>query len=123
MLWAQNLSSHQWKERVILIYADNLSSKMANQQFDALEKEKAKLLDRKIVIYKCIADSCVYYDWKKSPKRFQITKTKQGFSIMLLGLDGNKKYESNKLEDPAVFFNLIDKMPMRRQKFRNKDND
>ncbi|MGC6429924.1 MAG: DUF4174 domain-containing protein [Jejuia sp.] len=123
VLGSQNLSVHQWENRIILISADKSHSEMANQQLIVLEKEKVNLIDRKIVIYKCIVDSCEYYNWNTTVKRFQIHKAKKGFNTTLIGLDGGKKYESKSLEAPSVFFNLIDKMPMRRQELRNKDND
>lgn len=122
-LLAQNLEVHQWENRIILISANQSHSVMADQQFKVLEKEMAQLIDRKIVIYKCVEDSCEYYNWKDPVKHFKINKAKKGFTTRLFGLDGGKKFESNTLEYPSVFFNLIDKMPMRRQELSTKGND
>lgn len=62
----------------------------------------------------------MFYDWKNTPKMFKTDTTKQGFSIVLIGLDGGEKYKSNTVEKPDVFLNLIDTMPMRRQELRNR---
>ena len=52
-----------------------------------------------------------------------VNKRLTGFNVVLLGLDGGEKFNSNNVEKANVFFNLIDKMPMRRQELRNKRND
>ncbi|GAL90474.1 DUF4174 domain-containing protein [Jejuia pallidilutea] len=119
-MWSQNLESHQWKDRILVVNADEKNRERAESQYLLLNKEQQKLIDRKIVLYKCIADTCMFYDWKNTPKMFKTDTTKQGFSIVLIGLDGGEKYKSNTVEKPDVFLNLIDTMPMRRQELRNR---
>ncbi|PQV51400.1 uncharacterized protein DUF4174 [Jejuia pallidilutea] len=119
-MWSQDLESHQWKDRILVVNADEKNRERAESQYLLLNKEQQKLIDRKIVLYKCIADTCMFYDWKNTPKMFKTDTTKQGFSIVLIGLDGGEKYKSNTVEKPDVFLNLIDTMPMRRQELRNR---
>jgi hypothetical protein len=65
----------------------------------------------------------MYYDFKNDKKELLIHEKITGFNVVLIGLDGGKKFNSNTVEEANMFFNLIDKMPMRRQELRNKRND
>lgn len=123
IMWSQNLDSHQWKERVIVIAADDNNSNHAESQFNLLKAEREKLIDRNIVIYKFISKSGVFYDGEQILKTPNNNIKIVGFSFVLFGLDGGEKYKSDKIEKPNVFFDLIDKMPMRRQELRNKANE
>jgi hypothetical protein len=120
-MWSQNLESHRWKHRVIVIHADEKNSKLADLQYEILEKLEEQLTDRKIVIYKCIAGSCLINDWKRDSKIIQSNNKAKGFSVVLVGLDGYQKFESNKVEQASVFFELIDTMPMRRQELKKRN--
>jgi hypothetical protein len=121
VIWSQNLSSHQWKERVIIIRANDSDSELADLQFNMLVTEKEELVDKKLVVYKCISGQCVFYNGRGQKKLFEVDNTDDGFSTVLIGLDGGKKYMSKKVVKPSVFFNLIDQMPMRRQELRDKE--
>ena len=125
VMWSQNLDAHRWKERVIIISADEENSKLAEAQLDIFKAETEKCIDRNIVIYKCVANNCEYYEGRQDSKKVKIKKPEKGFKISLIGLDGGEKFNSNKVEKAAVIFNLIDTMPMRRNeiKRRKKKND
>lgn len=120
VMWSQNLESHRWKNRVIVINVDEKNSELARLQYETLKESAQQLIDRQIVIYKCIAESCVFYNWKQDPKTIQINNPAKGFSVVLIGLDGSQKFNSNKLESANSFFELIDTMPMRRQELKNR---
>ncbi len=123
VMWSQNVKSHQWKNRVVVISADKTNATLAEYQSSILIREKEKLVDRSIVIYKCIDKQCMFYDENQNLKKVQFDKPVKGFSVVLVGLDGGEKFKSNNIEKASVFFDLIDKMPMRRQELRNLDND
>ena len=125
VIWSQNLEPHQWKDRVIVINAAENFRELADSQYELFKVEQQKLLDRKIVLYKCVANTCVFYNWKQKPKKFQIKNSIRDYSCVLIGLDGFQKYKSNKIENVSVFLDLIDTMPMRRQELENrrKKND
>jgi hypothetical protein len=124
-MWSQNLDSHLWNNRVILIMADEANAKLAEYQFNVLKAEKNKLKDRKIVIYKCASNSCVFYNDEAATKTIKKDLSIKGFETVLIGLDGGEKFKSKKLEKPSVFLDLIDTMPMRQQELKNlnKGND
>ena len=121
IIWSQNLSSHKWKERIIVIKADESNAALANSQFNMLVAEKEKLIDRKMVVYKCISGQCEFYNGLNPAKFLKIDNINAGYSAVLIGFDGGKKYTSKKVVMPDVFFELIDKMPMRRQELRDKE--
>ncbi len=125
VIWSQNLDSHRWNDRVIIISADEANSKLAESQFNVLKAEKDKLKDRKIVIYKCISNNCIFYNGEEASKTIKMDVSIKGFETVLVGLDGGQKFKSKKVENPSVFLNLIDTMPMRRQELKNqkKRND
>ncbi len=120
-MWSQDLSSHLWNERVIVIYADEGHSKQADLQFNKLIAEQEKLVERKLVIYKCVSGQCEFYNGLSSKKLLQLNQSIEGFSAVLIGLDGGKKYKTKAVVEPSAFFSLIDQMPMRRQELRDKD--
>ncbi|MBR9914207.1 MAG: DUF4174 domain-containing protein [Algicola sp.] len=123
-VWSQNLEKHQWKERVVLIKADQAHLQLAEQQFDILHKDSNGLIDRKIVVYKCLDEKCTFYNWKDHPQTNDTTQTLKGFKIVLIGLDGGEKYSSTTVVTSDVIFSLIDAMPMRRQELEErKKND
>ncbi len=119
-MWSQNLDSHLWENRVIVISAAKNNKAYATKQFNLFKLKTKGLIDRKLVIYKCIENSCVLHDFKNKQKTFNINRKISGFSVALIGLDGSEKYKSTQVEKAEVFFNLIDKMPMRRQEVKNK---
>lgn len=119
-IWSQNLDTHLWENRVIVISSDKDNEAFAEKQFTLLKLKRQELIDRKLVVYKCVENSCVLDDFKNSEKLVRINKKAKGFSVKLIGLDGGEKYKSKQVEDAKVFFNLIDKMPMRRQELNNR---
>lgn len=121
---SQNFDKHKWNERVIVINSDKENLKDANTQFNSFANYRDKLIDRKIVVYKCLDRDCTFYNWIDEPRSLPINKNIQGFNIVLIGLDGGTKYTSKKVENPTVIFSLIDSMPMRRQEIKsNNKND
>lgn len=117
---AQNVASHQWENRVLIISGTKSETTLVEQQFQQFKNKSKQLLERKLVLYKCINDNCMFYNWIDKPKPVKIKNTFPTFSILLIGLDGGKKYTSHKLQQPNAIFKLIDTMPMRAQELLNK---
>jgi hypothetical protein len=123
MAWSQNFKMHLWKNRVIVISADRTNYELLESQFNLLNAEKEKLIDRKIVLYKCKENTCAFYNFKQEPKMTKTNSKIVGFSVALIGLDGGEKYKSKKEENPDVFFDLIDTMPMRKHELNRERNE
>jgi hypothetical protein len=51
MLMGQDLEKHEWKSRLVLIHASELESDHYQRQMAILEKEKAGLEERKLLVY------------------------------------------------------------------------
>jgi Domain of unknown function (DUF4174) len=124
-LWSQNISEHKWKDRIIVIKGSRNDSNLVEQQFNVFSKIKNQLIERKLVIYKCIENHCILYDWSEKPRMSKLDSITPNFEILLIGLDGYEKFKSYKVVEPMVILNLIDKMPMRRQEVKEnrKNND
>ena len=119
-IWSQDIDKYLWENRVIVILADKYNETRATDQFNNLKTEKDKLIDRRLVVYKCVEDKCMYYDFKNDAKVVSVDKEITGFNVVLKGLDGGEKFNSDTVQKVNVFFNLIDKMPMRQQELSNR---
>lgn len=119
-IWSQDIDKHLWENRVIVISADKYNETRATDQFNSLKTEKDKLIDRRLVVYKCVEDKCMYYDFKNDAKVVSVDKEITGFNVVLKGLDGGEKFNSDTVQKVNVFFNLIDKMPIRQQELSNR---
>lgn len=126
---AQNLSSHQWKDRVLVIYSTDSSNTTFLNQIKELKKEEKGLHDRKIVIYQSINgkvkrgleenETLEVLEFGGLKRR----KTSSEFEIQLIGLDGGIKLTKTELLTNQDLFGTIDQMPMRISEMnRRKDN-
>ncbi len=88
----KKLKKYKWKYRILLIYADNSKNKLVKQTIKKYEKYEKKFHDRNIKMIKS-------YD------------NNNDFKIVLIGYDGKKKGEFNKLTLTKIF-KLVDSMPM-----------
>lgn len=121
---SQDLNSHLWKDRVILI-ASKKNSTIANKQWKELLKDQKQLKERKLIVY------LIQEDYIKSSKDNLSVKThlpykkfkpkKGDFEITLIGLDGGVKLQRQDFISASTIFTIIDGMPMRRNELRNKN--
>lgn len=126
---SQDLSSHQWEERLILILMDDTSSAIYQEQIKELHSDQEGLDDRKLVIYivlpdKFKRDDSENHGWIQSGKLY--TEFKQSdklFEILLIGLDGGIKLRQSKFLPNEKLFGRIDRMPMRRNELRRRDSE
>lgn len=120
---SQNLQKHQWKNRVLLIYADDVNSNQLQEQIKILAEDKKGLQERKLVIYQFVKDkfttdfNTVWFSSKEQLKQYH--KKSNRFEVLLIGLDGGLKYRQTKLVSLEKLFTLIDGMPMRKRELKN----
>lgn len=120
---SQNLQKHQWKNRVLLIYADDVNSNQLQEQIKILAEDKKGLQERKLVIYQFVKDkfttdfNTVWFSSKEQFKKYH--KKSNRFEVLLIGLDGGLKYRQTKLVSLEKLFTLIDGMPMRKRELKN----
>jgi len=117
---SQNLSSHQWEHRLILILTDDTSSTVYQNQIEELYSDKKGLNDRKLVIYTVLPkkfkrDNRENQGWIQSTELYaEYKQSDKPFEILVIGLDGGVKLRQSKFLSNEDLFGRIDQMPMRR---------
>ena len=122
-----NLKNFEWKNRVLIIGGD--SSKFKSQ-LDQINFESNEFIDRDLVIILIEEDnSRISYDGLKTIKTIDYDSTLnlrnkynfKEFKLILIGKDGGEKYNSKKLVNINVIYELIDGMPMRKQEIKERN--
>jgi len=123
-LYAQTLSQHLWKNRVILILSeDNVSFERQMLAFKANEKG---MNERSLVVYHLKFDEYEQVmpkgNVQKSTNLFEKYKQANGhFELILIGLDGGIKLRQREFLSCEKLFATIDSMPMRSSELKNRD--
>lgn len=126
IMTAQDLSTHQCKNRILIIDFDEANQKNYIEQIRDLKAHQAGLHERKLVVYQIRDDKyCIGLDdhskWQKiTNEDFQKIKkkTSSNFSVSLIGLDGGIKKQQTTVFSTNKLFRIIDSMPMRRWELR-----
>lgn len=119
----QELDSYRWKNRVVLLLANQPDSETYARQIKELGSDPEGLEERRLIIF-CIepdryCQSLQDNHWQKREKYFKGFKaTNDTFELVLIGLDGGIKMRQSTLVSNADLFALIDGMPMRQQEIR-----
>jgi len=129
-LTGQNLDSHKWENRLILIISKTQDSEVYNNQIEEFETSYEGLADRRLIIYHILPDQYKSVDyqngksdnnWTTSSKLFKrYAKNQSDFSVVLIGLDGSIKLQQNDILTTDKLFGTIDAMPMRRSEIKNR---
>lgn len=128
MCQSQSLDQHQWKHRVILLFAPNLNDSILNRQVQEFNALSAELIDRNLVVYQITPTQVVYQNKPLLPETAKPVLTlydrydvqKEAFAVILIGKDGGRKLQSVQWTSPNTIFRLIDSMPMRQSEMRRK---
>jgi hypothetical protein len=125
---AQNLQDHKWKNRILLVVADEINSSAFQNQLDELNKIPKEIKERKLVIYGILPEqyfimnslmSDGYRKWKKSTLLYDTYGSeKASFRVILIGLDGGKKHSQTTQLSNQDLIGIIDSMPMRAAEIR-----
>lgn len=127
-LLAQDISGHKWKNRVLIILADEDSSDQLDQQVNILQNDPEGLNDRKLVIYSVKGDTyrkgINANEWVHGSNTLESFKDKDSedhFKVILMGLDGGIKINQSEVLSLDELFSTIDAMPMRRNELRTRN--
>lgn len=126
---AQSLSSHQWKDRLVVIYSDDPTNSTFQNQLNELKKESEGIRDRKIVIYQSINGKVKKglienKNWDNPEIEFKkLNHSSSKFEVLLIGLDGGVKLRKTDLLTTEELFGTIDQMPMRISEMRRKKDN
>jgi len=129
---AQDLKSHQWENRIILMVSHSEESKEYQAQIAQFSKLPRELKERKMLIYQVLPEQyrIMNYQinakenkWVSSPVLFtKFANKKEDFKVILIGLDGGVKLEASRLVTASELFETIDSMPMRRAELNERRN-
>jgi len=123
---AQNLSTHQWKNRLILILVNDTPPPELQGQLTEFRTHSVGIKERKLEIYQIQPNQFqrglnTDNEWINSDELYK--KYKSGdtpFEVILIGLDGGIKLTQNDILTCEKLFAIIDAMPMRRRELRRK---
>lgn len=108
-LQGQDLSTYQWKNRLILLVGDTTNVKLKKQK-SILNNHKLELLERDILILQIT-----------NPENLQINLEASFKGLILIGKDGGAKLKKEFPVAAIKLFEIIDSMPMRKAEIkRNK---
>jgi len=122
----QNLKKHQWKQRVILIIANDAHNESYQSQLEELNMTSEELKERKLIRYTILPyqyklQDKTDRDWIKGSELYKAYNSeKVAFKIILIGLDGSVKIEQRNILTTKTLLSTIDAMPMRRTEIKHK---
>ena len=100
-----------WKNRILLINIDEYEK--TKQDFI---KKECQIINRKLKIF--IKKKKTFVDIKDSNKKFFLD-SKFKFKVLLIGIDGEIKYQSDEIENLIKYFSIIDNMPIRQTEIKD----
>ena len=118
-LLSQDLTRHEWKDRLLLIITQDFDDENYQKQISILQKDTEGLNERKLVIYRISPaeyKTGLYNESAiQSNKLYEIYQdSDKDFEVILIGLDGSIKLRQNEPINIEKLFGRIDAMPMRR---------
>ena len=109
------ISNFEWEKRILLLIADDGDINLIRGVDSFFNEEACQNKDRNIELYKIIGDEIRKF---KIPRRY---KGKKG--IWLIGYDGGDKAYSRDLSLLNKLYEIVDKMPIRRNEMLNQDSE
>lgn len=126
--YGQDLRTHQWQQRVLIVKSNTKNSKVFKKQILAFENNIQGFEERRLVLYKIIDNQFTYINYSNPSLNTngQVSKSlikklnpKEDFEVLLIGLDGGIKLRQEQLLTQEKLFATIDAMPMRRSEIRH----
>jgi hypothetical protein len=126
---AQELSSHQWKDRLVIVLTKYHSQDIFKKQISELANHLTGLENRRIVVYQSLPDKYIeglmtegkWTDSDDIYNNYKVSDT--DYELVLIGLVGEIKLRENKLLTCEELFAMIDRMPMRKAQMNRRQND
>jgi len=124
-----DLDSYRWKNRLVLLFTEEVSNEMLNVLTLDLHKDKEGLLNQEIRVFK-ISKSQKINDllsnetmWMDENLRKELYVPENGFYVMLMGKDGAVKFKDSNPIAREKLFAIIDAMPMRQAEMNRKNRE
>ncbi len=123
---AQDMKSHQWEDRVLIVMTTDSTLTEFKQQLQLFEAKKEGIQERKLKIYLATPDAYKLWNtddvnWIQSDALYQTYKDREAdLEHLLIGLDGTYKHRWTRVVDTLLLFVTIDTMPMRQTELKHK---
>ncbi|MGH1384611.1 DUF4174 domain-containing protein [Kordia sp.] len=126
---AQDLNSHQWENRIIIVKTTDIASEKFQAQLNEFKNVANEMIERKFVFYMIVGDDFTFINYKDLTlnnvgkiygKLAKILNDKYDFEIILIGLDGGIKLKQVEVITYKKLFDKVDSMPMRSNEIRRK---
>ena len=120
-----NLKSHQWENRILLVFAPSDDHDLLEMQVKVLEADKSGMEERDLITYivlkdKTLQDEKTIFSAKLTQElRDQYQIGVEGFAVILIGKDGGEKLRTDGILSLKSLYQTIDVMPMRRAEMNN----
>lgn len=108
---ADTLDAFMWVARPVIVFADSTNDPRFIEQINLLDARKEALFERDVVI---IADTD-----PQNPSELRRQLRPRGFSLVLIGKDGQIELRKPAPWDVRELTRAIDKMPLRMQEIRD----
>ena len=125
----KDFSKLKWRNRILLLSAQSLSSENYNTQIKLLLSNPKKLDDRNLVIFTLIKGR-IYDKEGKLLQNFDVASLRKKYDLgmsyegmVLIGKDGAAKIKKPFPVEPSLIFGTIDQMPMRKTEMRENIDD
>ena len=120
-----NMTDYEWKNRLVLVIAEDHKNEKYLQQIKELTDHKPGLYERKLLIIEVQKDKYKVRDdkneWMLSKRPYgQYSNPSSAFQVLLIGLDGGIKERRSDTISAEELFQKIDAMPMRLSELRSK---
>jgi hypothetical protein len=120
------LSDHQWRHRLVLVFASSNRSSDYQRQLQLWQSDLAGVRERDLKLVEILETGESRIDEQVIPstaavqlrRRFGIAS--EQFAVILVGKDGTEKQRSSTPIELAELFGIIDAMPMRQQEMRSR---
>lgn len=123
-----DLDDYTWKNRIVLVFADQNSSALLKQQVDHLLTDKPGLIDRNLLVFSIPTNENIKEVVQGDSFRVndvlesQYNRKQHNFYVVLIGKDGGVKYKSDSLLESQRLYGIIDAMPMRQAEMRRSSS-
>ena len=124
---ALDLSQYKWKNRLLFVFAPNISHpSLIDLNYD-MSVQKEEILDRDLVVFQIYETGSSFQDINEidhamaDQLRREFRVSPGLLTVILVGKDGGVKLRQNEQVNFKQIFLLIDAMPMRREEMRRKN--
>ena len=121
-----DLKQFQWKNRLLFIFAQDVSHPLYKNLQSQIVAQKAEVDDRDLIVFEVPSQGPARMntsplDQKEADSiRNRFAVPSNAFSLILVGKDGGIKLKRSDQVDLREVFGLIDSMPMRQREMRQK---